>query len=173
MRLVVGGDAHAFGELAHRHAAAVRRLAQSIVGDTSADDVLQETLTAVFRRSETFRGPSVRGWIFAIARNTARRWGRTQGRLEPTDPAWFELGCAAGWGDPRLVDVSTRADSDFAVTEALGRLDPDAREVLLLRDVLGLSGEEASSVLKISLPALKSRLHRARLELVAALRGLP
>jgi RNA polymerase sigma-70 factor (ECF subfamily) len=173
MRRVVGGDGQAFGELARRHAPAVRRLARSIVGDASADDVLQETLTLAFRRSETFRGPSVRAWLAAISRNAALRWRRAQSRLEPTDPTWFELGREAGWGSPGLRDMGAKAESEYAVTEALGRLDVEAREVLVLRDVLGFSGEEASEVLKISLPALKSRLHRARLQLIKVLRGSP
>jgi RNA polymerase sigma-70 factor (ECF subfamily) len=56
---------------------------------------------------------------------------------------------------------------------ALGQLDEEEREVVVLRDLEGLSGEETAAALGVSLAAMKSRLHRARLRLVAAVKGAP
>jgi RNA polymerase sigma-70 factor (ECF subfamily) len=76
---------------------------------------------------------------------------------------------------PADARVSARQETQ-ALRRALAALPEDAREVLLLRDVEGLSGEEAAAVTGLSLPAMKSRLHRARLELkerVEAILGHP
>jgi RNA polymerase sigma-70 factor (ECF subfamily) len=53
--------------------------------------------------------------------------------------------------------------------KALERLSPEEREILVLRELEGFSGEETASLLELSLPAMKSRLHRARLRLAAVL----
>ncbi len=167
VRLVVAGDAPAFRELATRHTPVVKKVARAVVGTTAADDVLQETLTAAFRRIETYRGPSVRAWLVAIARNASLRFRAKSAQLELTDPTWFELGHKAGWGR----ETAPAPESQIAVREALALLDSDSREVLILRDVMSFSGEEVCEILALSLPAMKSRLHRARLELMAALGG--
>lgn len=63
-----------------------------------------------------------------------------------------------------------RAESREHLMRGLSSLAPDEREVLILRDLEGLSGEQTADILHLSLPAMKSRLHRARLRLSSALR---
>lgn len=78
-----------------------------------------------------------------------------------------ELGLQAGWGqDDALEGLAQRE----VLARALETLDGETREVLVLRDLEGFSGEEVAEMLGVGLAAMKSRLHRARLRFVSALR---
>lgn len=161
----------AFTALVERHADSVYGFLRSL-GATSddAEDALQDCFVSAWRSAATFSGGgSARGWLFSIARNALRRHHRLRvGEPERTE-SLEDLGGLAGWG----------ADSDFtprfeAVDElewALGHLPTDEREVVVLRDLEGLSGREASEALEITPAAMKSRLHRGRLRLMGVLRG--
>lgn len=166
------GDRAAFSELVERHQAAVFRFARSISGDvTEAEDALQETFISAWRHAAQFREEgSVKGWLYSIARNavlSAKR--KAASRPVEYEPTLEALGRSAGWGDASqgLAAVLERRDS---VEHALSRLSPEDQEILLLRDVEGLSGEETARLLGLGLPGVKTRLHRARLRLAAALR---
>lgn len=154
-----------------RHQAAVWRFARSLCRDPAvAEDVLQETFLAALRGGARFQGEgSARPWLFTIARNRAHRHFRRRAG-EPADHQPLDaLGVAAGWGDdPEAALDRARTRADLAA--ALERLADGDREVLLLRDLEGLTGEEAAAVLGLPLATLKTRLHRARLRLAAALR---
>lgn len=166
------GDRAAFETLVLRHQAAVFRFARAIArSDAEAEDVLQEAFLGAWRGAASFRGESaVRSWLFTIARNAALRHGRRRAgepaEMEPLDI----LGERAGWGDAHDPEaLAIRRESRETLERALASLADDDREIVLLRDVEGLSGEETAGVLQIGLPAMKSRLHRARLRLAAAL----
>ncbi len=173
IRRSAAGDRDSFDAFAGRHGAAVYRYALALCHDASAaEDALQETFLAAWRGAAGFRGEQgARAWLLAIARNAvARRYRRRAG-----EPAEWEsldvLGRAAGWGDetnPESIALA-RERADLIET-ALGALDADDREVLVLRDLEELSGEDAARILDVGLPALKSRLHRARLRFAARLR---
>lgn len=169
---VAAGDRAAFETLVARHQAAVFRFARTIVhAPSEAEDVLQETFLAAWRGAATFRGESaVRSWLLTIARNAALRHGRRRsGEPEVMEPLDV-LGERAGWGDGSDPEtLAIRRESRDALQQALDGLSPDDREILLLRDVEGLSGEETAAVLQVGVTAMKSRLHRARLRLSAAL----
>lgn len=158
--------------LMERHRdAAWRVIRLRVSNDAVAEDALQETFIGVWRGAAAFHAEaSVRGWILSIARRqAARTWRRRVGEPVETE-SLADLGKAAGWGgaDPeRAAVLAERADH---LHDALARLEPDAREVIVLRDLEGLSGSEAATILELSVPALKSRLHRARLQLMAELR---
>jgi len=172
---VVSGDRAAFDVLIAIHAGAMRSLARAIARDDAlADDVTQEALIAAYRGAATYRASAgtLRGWLLAITRNAARRATRCR-REEPraeVEDDLLQLGIHAGWGhsDPelRLGD----AEEIERIVQATGSLSLEDREVLLLRDFEGLSGEEAANALGLAVPAMKTRLHRARLRLLAALR---
>lgn len=165
----VEGDDHAFTELVVRHHDAVTRWVRHSIGARpEVDDIVQETFVAVMSSAANFEGPdSARAWIFGIARN---RIGR-QFRRRVSEPESFEpledLGLRAGWGNPEL--AASRTESIARVKEALGRLSEDAREVILLRDIEGFTNAETAQILGLELNAVKSRLHRARLALMAEL----
>lgn len=171
--LAAAGDRSAAGAVVARHGAAVARFLRSVLPEGEAhEDAFQETFTAAFRSGERFsevRG-SLRTWLLAIARNTARSSRRASQRMTSTDPNLLDLGIAAGWGqhDPER-EVSEK-ERRALLSQALGALDPEDRELLLLRDVEGLSGQETADLLGVSLAAMKSRLHRARLRMMAAYR---
>jgi RNA polymerase sigma-70 factor (ECF subfamily) len=93
----------------------------------------------------------------------ARRAAAREASLE-------ELGLEAGWGGRSPEEVLGRAEREWALWAAMATLADEDREVLLLRDVEGVDGETAARVLGVTLAAMKTRLHRARLRLMGAMR---
>ena len=167
-------DHRAFNAFVDRHQGAVFRYLSVRTGSAAdCEDVLQETFVAAFRGCESYRGEgSARSWLFGIARNFSKRIYRKRvGEPDEMVPL-EELGLQAGWGSPpwtgSFLETLERRDT---LEKALARLSPDEREILVLRELEGLSGEETAAVLELSLPAMKSRLHRARLTLAAVLVG--
>jgi len=166
VRRSAAGDRGAFGALAARHEAALLRFAaRACGGEREAEDAVQDGLLAAWRGAATFRGDAAaRTWLFQVVVNAChRRHRRKAGRLgadEPLDAA-------------RDVPVDETGPEERAGAREVGRaldaaiaaMGSESREVLLLRDVEGLSGEETAAVLGVGLAATKSRLHRARLEL--------
>lgn len=174
IRLAAGGDAGAFSEIVGRHEAAVFRFARALAANQgAAEDALQETFLAAWRGAESFRGESsVRSWLLTIARNAVHR----QYRRRVDEPKEMEslsaLGSAAGWGmddeDPER--IALRQESRELLMRAFARLTAADREVLALRDGEQLSGEETAAALGLSVAAMKTRLHRARLRLAAGVK---
>lgn len=167
------GEIEALGELARRHAPSVHRLARAITRDAAtADDVTQETFLAALRAAADHRPERapVRTWLFAIARNLARKSLRGVRTAHGAERDLVELGIAAGWGARNPEHELERAEEADLLARAVASLSPTDAEVLLLRDVEGLSGEQAALALELELPALKSRLHRARLRLLEEVR---
>lgn len=164
MTAAQAGDRTAVDELLARYEPHIYRFGLRMCGDEdAAREVLQETLLAAFRHLPGFRGDAALStWLYQIARSFCIKARR--GRRPTT-----ELDAA-----PALVDPAPRPDAQAhareigeALSRAIADLPDDQREVLLLRDVEGLSAEQAAEVVGIEVGALKSRLHRAR----AALRG--
>ncbi len=168
-----GGDDAAFARFVDRHAASVLRFLVSLDAGAEAEDLLQETFLAAWRAADGFRGEgSARSWLMTTARRLLWRARRRSAAVASEARPLEELAETAGWGDPRLaVDLADRLADRLALEQALARLAVADREVVLLVDAEGLSLAEAAAVVEVGLPALKSRLHRARLRLGAALRG--
>ena len=164
-----GRDRAAFDALVARHGGALFRFAVRTCGSESdAADALQEGLLAAWRGAATFRGEATaRTWLFQIVVHACRRRGRRRAgepeRHEPLEEAAALAGAGAEAVDERVADRQVGR----AIERALDAMPADAREVLWLRDVEGLSGPEAATALDLDLAAMKSRLHRARLELKA------
>lgn len=166
---VAARDQAALGELLRRHAAPLLRFLRSLTHDTTAaEDALQETTLSVWRHAGSFRGETTpRAWLYTIARNAMMRQKR--GRVaEPVDDASLEeLGARAGWGDERSGGRVEQALGERETLErAFAALADEHREVLLLVDGEELSLAEAAEALGVSLAAVKSRLHRARLRVM-------
>ncbi len=133
-----------------------------------AEDVTQDTMLAVARHIHTFRGEaSFSSWLFHIARSFCikkrrRRLGQPA-TFEPLERARLPGGDA---GPEAAVG---RKEIGRILDEALRALPRDVREVIVLRDLEGLSAAEAAEVMGLSVGALKSKLHRARAALEAQL----
>ncbi|HEV8248304.1 MAG TPA: RNA polymerase sigma factor [Polyangiaceae bacterium] len=135
-----------------------------------ADDVLQDTLITVTEHLGQFEGrSSLASWVFALARSACIR--RRRG-LKNRPPDGEEYVSAQADVAPSPEARAADRELSAVLLRALDGLPEDYREVILLRDVEGLSAPEAASVLEISLDALKSRLHRAREALRNSLRPL-
>jgi RNA polymerase sigma-70 factor, ECF subfamily len=172
LRLAAGGDREAFAAVVARHQDSVYRLARILTRNTAAaEDVLQQTFLSAWQAAHQFRGDaSVRTWLLTIARHAAQRQREHRAR-EPLDDTPIEhLGARAGWGGPDPEALAMASQDRERVAAALASLAADDREILTLRDLEDLPGDETAALLGMSLAAMKSRLHRARLKLAAALR---
>ncbi len=173
LRRSASGERSAFEDFMERHQASVFRFIQTLTSERAdAEDALQETFIAAWRSAATFRGTgSARAWVLTIGRNAVRR----QHRRRAGEPAEFlsldDLGLHAGWGSEATPDeLFSRLEDRATLERALASLSNEDRQILILRDLEGFSGEEVAELLDLSLAAAKSRLHRARLRLTAALK---
>lgn len=165
------GDERALAKLVERHAPSVLRFGLKLCRDEEqARDVMQETLLAAARGLRTYRGESrLSTWLYTIARSFCIKQ-RTRGDSGKGHESLDQLG--GGDAERALADhAANRLAPDEALesrelqailTQAIRELEPGQREVLVLRDVEGLSAPEVAKVLDVSVDAVKSRLHRAR-----------
>lgn len=167
------GEADAFEQFVRRHEASVLRFVRALAQDEAdAEDALQETFVAAWRAAGNFRGrEGARAWILTIARNALRRFYRRRVGEPSEFVSLAELGYQGGWGSEQSLETELTRIEDRALLErALADLSEEDREVLILRDLECFSGEEVAEMIDLSLPAMKSRLHRARLRLTAAVK---
>src|SRR5882672_134974 len=167
------GDGEAFNGLAERYQRNIFRLAQNITQNREdAEDVLQETFLKAYEHLPEFHGDSkFYTWIVRIAVNEAlmklrkRKGDKTVWLDEPIntgeDTVAREI---AVWEDNPEQRYSKEELHDI-LDKAVNGLAPPYRTVFVLRDVEGLSTEETAEALDLSVPAVKSRLLRARLQL--------
>ncbi len=157
------GDESALAELYQRHAQVVLAQILLVTGERMlAEEILQDTMLAVWRGGAAFRGESsVRSWMIAIARRQTR--DRLRGRrLQVVDDTFLADQPFPGPG-PELAALD-RAEL-AAVIKAIRQLPPLHREVLGLVFGAGLSLPEVAGVLEVPLGTVKSRLSSARTEL--------
>jgi RNA polymerase sigma-70 factor, ECF subfamily len=171
------GDESAVQELAERYSARIYQLAlRHMKNREDAEEVTQDVLMKVYRKVGAFRGDSaLSSWIYRITFNTAMSRLRN-GRLARAADQERERVESASTDDERSrrqqADWSHMPDEELlrlqlrlAVLEAIEQLPQIYRAPVVLRDLQGLSTEEASSRLKVKDQTLKSRLHRGRLML--------
>jgi RNA polymerase sigma-70 factor, ECF subfamily len=161
------GDRQALERLLRKHEPAVYRFGMRMCREREdAQDVLQETLLAAVRTLPEFRGAaSISTWLFTIARSFCIKKRRTSKHApEHLHSLESEPLVTAAVADARRGPEEETAGRQLqaALDEAIGALDPMYREVLLLRDVEGLTAPEVAEVLGLTVEAVKSRLHRAR-----------
>jgi RNA polymerase sigma-70 factor (ECF subfamily) len=159
------GDPRAFEELVITHQHRVFGVALRMLRNRAeAEEVAQEVFLRVHRSIDDFRGEArLSTWLYAIAsrlclnrlaaseRRLAREGEETLGRL------------ASGDDDP--ADTLERSELEMALQRAIGELPDDRRLVVVLRDLEGLSYEEIAAALDVPLNTVRSRLHRARMDL--------
>jgi RNA polymerase sigma-70 factor (ECF subfamily) len=165
----LGGRRDAFGELVTRYQARLFNAALRLVQSSDdAADVVQDAFLNAFQSLHTFKGDAeFFTWLYRIAFNTAislRRKKRPaisleanagDGGLDPDDPSEFVKPGAA----------LERTEDERQLADAIARLSPEHREVLLLKDIDGLKYEDIAELLRVPIGTIRSRLHRARLEL--------
>ena len=170
------GDEGAFDLLVLRHQDRIVRLARRLVGDVeSALDAAQETFVKAWRALPRFQGASLFStWLTRIAINQCRNELRRRKTVKHTRPISLDVEMPGtdvmrrdtlASGDPGAYDVARGREVDDACQAALARLDPDAREILVLREVEDLSYEDMAALLDVAIGTVRSRLHRARGEL--------
>jgi RNA polymerase sigma-70 factor (ECF subfamily) len=163
------GDRGALERLLERHQARVYRYGMRMCrAEEDAKDVLQETLIAAARTLPEFRGASsLSTWLYTIARSFCIKH-RRRSKFAPENIESLDVGEPARLA-VQLPDPSRGPEEalhgrrvESALEEAIGSLEPMYREVLVLRDVEGLSAAEVAEILGLTVEAVKSRLHRAR-----------
>jgi len=168
-------DEHALAELASLYGQKIFQLAfRYMRNHEDAEEVVQDVLMKVFRKIELFRGDSaLSSWIYRITFNTAMSRLRRGKLTRAAEVAELEIGVSmSDEGTAALdpADWSRMADEEFLrqqmrerLAEAVENLPLIYREPVILRDLKGLSTEEASTRLRVKDQTLKSRLHRGRM----------
>ena len=159
VELVAGmraGDRAALGTAYDRYATELFDLCVRTGGRDDAEDAVQDTFLSAMASIDQLREPSkLRPWLFSIARNRVRRRGRSH---EMASDSLDDLATETAEPDSRLV----RQEQAEVLETALGGLESQDREVVLLRDRHGLDGSEAALVLGTDRATVDRRLHEAR-----------
>lgn len=165
------GDRAAIETLLERYQDRVFGFGVRMCGDAEdAKEVLQDTLLAAARTLGDFRGDaSVSTWLYAIARSFCIK-RRRRSKFAPTGEISFDQQpLALPSPSPGPDELAAGGEVKRALAQALEVLDPASREVLILRDMEGLTAPEVAKVTGASVDAIKSRLHRARASVRASL----
>jgi RNA polymerase sigma factor (sigma-70 family) len=163
-----GWSPPSWDEVVREHADRVYRLAYRLSGNQhDAEDLTQETFIRVFRSLATYQPGTFEGWLHRITTNLfldmARRRARVRMEALPEDADRIP----GGGPSPDQVYASSHLDPDLQA--ALDELPPDFRAAVVLCDVEGLSYEEIGATLGVKLGTVRSRIHRGRQALRAAL----
>lgn len=170
------GDEAAVAELSSTYGAKIYQLAFRYMKNCEdAEEVAQDVLLKVYQKIAAFRGDAaLSSWIYRITFNTAMsrlrnaRFSRPETTGDRTGGDSYESGERRA--SPEVADWSTLADDRVMraqlrdrLVKALLELPPIYRAPVILRDIQGLSTEEASAIIRVKDQTLKSRLHRGRL----------
>ena len=166
-------DPVAMNELVDSYSGKIYSLAMGMLkNQEDAEDVLQDTLLQVFVKIHTFREESaLSSWVYKIALNFSYMKIRKNKKVSyiPLDesmpqfkPDGMHLNSVANWSEKGDTAYLTK-ELGMILKENIGKLSEKYRTVLVLRDVEGLSTEEVANITGMTVPAVKSRLHRARL----------
>jgi len=166
----LGGNASSFGELVRRYQERLFHTVYRMVDNAEdARDVVQEAFLSAYQSLDSFKGDSLFfTWLYRIAVNTAISLKRKQRvvlsidatrngepLVEPTDPSEVN----------RPGHAIEQAEQGRRIQQALSRLSPEHRAVLVMKDMEGQKYEDIADVLGVPIGTIRSRLHRARLEL--------
>lgn len=167
------GDAKAFSEIIRRYEDTVYNFSFSVCRDREyAEETLQDTFINVYRKIGQFDGRSkFSTWLYTIVANNCLMKRRRR-KLEAASVSLEDLKGGREDGSPREHEIqsSRHTPLDEAMSrelrrrldEAVQKLPVDYRLVFILRDLEGRSAEETADIMNLKIPAVKSRLHRAR-----------
>ena len=172
------GKIEDFEELLQRYTSKVLNLALRITrSHEDAEEVLQDVFITIHRKVQSFEKKSAfSSWLYRVTLNTAFMKIRARNRrkaisLEDIDPH-VRMNWVSKRSDAADTDfIQTRHEVREAIEAAVEALPRDYRAIFILRDVDGLSNQAVSEVLQLSVPAIKSRLHRSRVMLREKLQG--
>jgi RNA polymerase sigma-70 factor, ECF subfamily len=175
------GNVHAYDKIAEIYQKKIYALSFNLMRSTmDAQDVTQEVLLTLFKKIHTFQGKSAfSSWVYRITLNASYMKLRSK-KKEPNISIDELLPSfnSAGFQQEKIQDWSENTESLLFTNEtrevintAVGLLPEKEKVVFLLRDVEGFSTEKVSELLDLTIPAVKSRLHRARLFLRKKLSG--
>ncbi len=176
VRRVLEGDVNAFEDLVTEHEKGVYAIAQRMTGNAEdAADMTQETFIKAYNSLSSFRGDSKFSvWLYRIATNVCLDFLRSRSR-KPT----VSLSVEDDDGEETQMDIADESQSPEqllergltrdAVRRGLKSLSPEYRQILLLREIQGLSYEEIAEALVLEVGTVKSRIFRARKRLCAFL----
>jgi RNA polymerase sigma-70 factor (ECF subfamily) len=172
------GDDQAFTALVHRYEDLVYSFSLKVCRDVKkAEEALQDTFVNVFRKLRQFDGKSkFSTWLYSIVTNDClmkrRRSRMREGTISIEEPAGLHTSGERESGESLAQTIPTWRETPLEgmmkqelrelLDKAIQRLPMDYRIVFILRDVEGHSSEETARILKLSVPAVKSRLRRAR-----------
>lgn len=166
------GDQAAFSELLTRYSEKAHHLAMRISRNAEdAEEILQDVFVTVYKKIDKFEGKSAfSSWLYRITVNTSfmKLRKRKQNNCVSIDEmnSIDQENWTASRSDASDVNyLSARHELRSQLEAAIDKLPTDYRKIFMLRDVDGMSNEEVSVLLKLSIPAVKSRLHRSRLML--------
>lgn len=171
------GDVYAFEQIVQRYKDQLLNFAYRFLGDIEdSEDIVQETFLRIFRKKNAYKNiAKFSTWIYTITGNLAKTELRRRKKRKlfslsglKYDNKEYEI------PDTRR-DPEEQADSAVKgeiVQSAINSLSPKFKEVIILRDVQELSYEEISSIVKVPLGTVKSRVNRARLKLQGLLKDL-
>lgn len=152
-----------FDSIVEEHSSFVYNVAYRMMGNIEdAEDVVQDAFISAYRAFGRFRGESrVTTWLYRITTNAALmklRKTKLARTLNQTGVEDIEI---ADWSNTPERGAAN-SELKAKLKEGIDQLEPDLRAVVVLRDVEGLTNQEAAEILDISVSALKSRLHRSR-----------
>jgi RNA polymerase sigma-70 factor, ECF subfamily len=167
------GDLEAFSQLVNRYDRNIFRIAQHIThNEEDAQDVVQDAFLKAYQNLEQFQGNSkFYTWLVRIAVNEAlmklrkRRTDRTVSLDEDVETEEGSMPREVADWSPNPEQLYGQSELGDILKKTIQGLPPGFRTVFVLRDVEGLSTEETAEMLGLSIPAVKSRLLRARLQL--------
>lgn len=154
--LAAAGDGQAFERLYRQHVNRVHSLVRRMVGgDGDADELTQDVFVRAWQRLGSFRGEAAFGtWLHRLTVNLVLNWQKSAGRGRRL----FDDESAIDTAPARRTTPEDRMD----IEEALKRLPPGARQVLVLHDVEGFRHEDIARMLGVQTGTTKAQLHRAR-----------
>lgn len=175
------GRVEAFDEIVNLFQRKIYSLSFNLTrNQMDAQDVTQEVLLTIFRKIDTFLGKSAfSSWVYRITINASYMKLRSRKKeqyvsMDDVLPSFN----SSGFQQERIQDWTDRTDASLYANEtketiekAVEQMPEKEKVVFLLRDVDGLSTEKVGEILDLSVPAVKSRLHRARLFLRKKLSG--
>lgn len=147
----------AFEELVERYSRKAYSLAFRLLGNQEdAEEALQDVFTQVFRKAQNFEGKSqFSSWLYRVTVNACLMKIRKRKEEKTLDEESHPITTGA-------YEATLVYQLRTALSEAIKKLPDDYRPVFVMRDIDGMSSSEVGSMLGISVPAVKSRLHRSR-----------